>query len=90
MTTEILNDSKSETIAFQSRGDLCVSAKGKGSIQILREMGGEFLPITDNSGMPLIFGADGGLAVNATFSCNVRRNYKIKATGEMTVSYYPE
>ena len=90
MTTEILNDSKSETKPFQSRGDLCISAKGKGSIKLFREMGGEFLPVTDTNGIPLEFASDGGVAVNTTFVCNVRRTYKIKATGEMTVSYFSE
>ena len=90
MTTVILNKDKSESEEFQFRGDLCISAKGKGSIQILRKMENDFIPVTDIKGNVLEFASDGGLAVNSTITCNVRRPYKIKANGDMMVTYYVE
>lgn len=90
MTTYVLNKDNPLSGDITSKGDLCICAVGTGSFRILREMGSDYHPVTNDQGSPLEFASDGGLAFNGHISCDVRRKYKIRATGEMVVTVVTE
>ena len=81
-----LNSTNPESNPFAFRGDCYICARGKGSIKVLREMGGKYEPVTNERGVELEWAADGGLAFNGHITCNARANHKIKATGDMNVT----
>ena len=90
MATYVLNNENSESAEFAFKGDCCICAEGNGSIKILREMNNKFIPVTNDNGIPLEYGATGGVAFNGHITCNVRSKYKIKATGNMVVTVVVE
>lgn len=90
MATYVLDNEKSESPEFTFKGDCCICAEGNGSIRILREMNGKFVPVTNNNGVPIEYASTDGVAFNGHISCDVRSKYKIKASGNMVVTVVVE
>jgi len=90
MTTFVLNKENSESKEFTFKGDCCICAEGSGSIRVLRDIGGKFVPVTNDAGAPLEYASTGGVAFNGHISCGVRSRYKIRATGNMVVTVVTE
>lgn len=90
MAQYALSRQNPETKPFSFRGDCYICARGKGSIKIMREMGGKYEPITNDSGAELEWASDGGLAFNGHITCNSRINHKIVAAGDMIVTVIVE
>lgn len=87
----ILDSNNTETEPFEFVGDCYISAVGSGQITILREMGGEYIPMTTDRGELLTFIGDDVL-FNGSISCKKRIKHKVEAstTSEIVIDIVRE
>ena len=88
---KLLTAEDPESEEFEFRGDCYICAKGSGQISILRQMGGSFEVITDDTGEPFTRIGD-GVIFNGVVTCNSKIKHKVVAstTSEILLSIVKE
>lgn len=81
----VLTKDKTETQPFAFLGDCYICAKGQGQISILRDMGGEFVVMTNSAGEELAYLGD-GVIFNGSITCKSRIKHKIVAHTESSIT----
>lgn len=70
---------------FDFLGDCYISAQGSGTIEIQRKMGGEFVTLTNQEGVPMQF-AETGLIFNSFINCKKRLPHRVVASTTKSIN----